>query len=667
MRRALGSLLGIVALTLAAPGAQATPNAAKNRGGGFVMTSPATGVGVGSVWGVFVGISQFENRELTLSYADADAISLHRFFSDHFGAVVPADHFKLLTNAGATRKSVIKTLNEVFNRAMPEDIVVVFLATHGLPDSTGQDLVFFTANTDPNTPEADGISRDDLLKAMSRSKARKMLLMLDACHAGGFGSAGQLLAMRSANAAEVNNLLRGISTAQDGIAVLTSSSAAERSQEAATFCGGHGAFTCAVLETLKAGDANGNGYVEIRELFDGAYRMTKQLTGGLQNPALEGRYDNALPIVLAAKPGAPAGAAAAVGPVGAVAVPNQSVDTSDYDKLLASASADKARAQRMDQAWGKVSGIATDNAVPKDTRVSALDKFETDFGKDTPFAGEVSRLRGALVAYVPPPPVKAAPAISSSDPLAGMEIVALNATAIAQYKGCKAGNGADCTNLGYAFDIGKDVPVADDRAAVLYRMGCDLGNAVGCKNVGWMYEAGHGIAKDPNMAVVYYRKSCEGDHAQGCSNLGFLYRDGTGIAQDPGLAIALFRKGCDMGDPYGCRGLGWMYESGTGTAKDFAQAFTYYTKGCEGGEALACNNLGWLYESGQGAPKDIPTALSRYQSACDKGNELGCFNVGVYYQGIRGSGQNDVGQAKAYYQRACDKGHGWSCEQLKKF
>jgi hypothetical protein len=128
------------------------------------------------------------------------------------------------------------------------------------------------------------------------------VLLLYACHAGAFGTSSTLLAMRSANAGEINRMLIAMGQAQDGIAVLSSSSAAERSQEGPQFCGGHGAFTCALLNGLRGdADTDRNGLVQMRELYDYTYREVKRLTTGYQNPAIEGRYDNGLPLAFAVK------------------------------------------------------------------------------------------------------------------------------------------------------------------------------------------------------------------------------------------------------------------------------------------------------------------------------------------------------------------------------
>lgn len=267
---------------------------AESRG---ISVVPTTSVGIGSVWGVFVGVSNYYDKSLNLTYADRDALALHGFFTQQFANKIPSDHFKILTNEQATRGHILRALAEVLGRAQPEDLVLLSFALHGIPDTTGQDLYFLAFDSDSNHPEDRGLSQEDLYKAIRRSKARKIVLFLDACHAGAFGSSPTLLASRSANTTEINRMLLALGQVQDGIAVFSSSSAAERSQEDSKFCEGHGAFTCALLVGLQgAADTDGNGLVQIRELYDYTYREVTRLTAGQQHPAIEGRYDNGLPI-----------------------------------------------------------------------------------------------------------------------------------------------------------------------------------------------------------------------------------------------------------------------------------------------------------------------------------------------------------------------------------
>jgi len=342
-----------------------------------VFVSPSTGVSVGTVWGVFVGVSQYQNKSLNLTYADRDAHSLYVFFSDHFTGRISPDHFRLLINDQATRGRVLQIMNETFRLAQPEDLVIISLAMHGLPDPAGNDLYFLAHDTDPNYPEDRGISQYDLIKQIQRSKARKIVLMLDACHAGTFGASSTNL--RGASSAEVNRMLTTLGQVQDGIVVLTSSSAAEASHEGAEFCGGHGAFTCALVEGLKGkADTDHNGLVQVRELFDYAYQEVKRLTKGVQHPAIEGRYDNGLPLAttLSAEDQKLLG------------VSKKDMKFTDYEGLKTRA----AYQSKLEKAWHAVDGIARMEELPSESRLSAITQFLQEFREDNRHRTDADKL-----------------------------------------------------------------------------------------------------------------------------------------------------------------------------------------------------------------------------------------------------------------------------------
>src|SRR5687767_973832 len=120
--------LAVIAVSFVTP---ATPQTR----GVSVLTSPTTGVGIGTIWGIFVGLSKYQQPDLNLSYADKDAQSLHSFFTENFRGRIPADHFRLLLNEQATRGGILQTLGEVLRLAQPEDLVILTMALHGLPET----------------------------------------------------------------------------------------------------------------------------------------------------------------------------------------------------------------------------------------------------------------------------------------------------------------------------------------------------------------------------------------------------------------------------------------------------------------------------------------------------------------------------------------------------
>jgi tetratricopeptide (TPR) repeat protein len=251
------------------------------------------------IWAVVVGVSKFKNSELNLQYADRDALSYAEFLRSPNGGALPANQLTVLTNEKATRSNIIKALNETFNQAFESDIILFYIASHGQPDPVGEEVYFLTYDTDSENLNGTGLGQNDVEKYFVKSKAKRKIWLADACHSGGAGlSAG----VRGPTNLLANKLLDAMATSNQGMGILTASSASELSYENAQWGGGHGVFTHHLLEGLK-GKANlPNAYnkldsfISIRELYEYVYRQVVADTKGKQHPELKGRFDNDFPL-----------------------------------------------------------------------------------------------------------------------------------------------------------------------------------------------------------------------------------------------------------------------------------------------------------------------------------------------------------------------------------
>jgi hypothetical protein len=247
------------------------------------------------IWLFAIGISKFQDPTLNLSYAASDASSFYEFFRSDKGARLPKTQATLLVNSAATRAEVIQSLTQAVKIASERDLVVIFLATHGLPDSDTGEINFLMHDTDIGNLVATGLSHSDLSRIIERSRSKKILFIVDACHSGELG-AGRLLASRGITFSEVNRLLSMLAKASDGVAMLTASSSNEASFEGDQWNGG--VFTYYLLAGLNGrADFNKDQIVTLREAFDYLYQTVPQATQGRQHPELKGQFSNELPLV----------------------------------------------------------------------------------------------------------------------------------------------------------------------------------------------------------------------------------------------------------------------------------------------------------------------------------------------------------------------------------
>lgn len=247
------------------------------------------------IWTFAVGISRYQRPEISLQYAHRDAVAIDALFESPAGGAVPDTRRTLLTDEAATRAAILSALTSVSKRVAPNDMLVLYLAMHGLPDDGG-DLYFLAHDTDPGALVGTGLPQRDVEYALASSPVRRIVMLLDACHAGAAGL-GRFTGKRGLYLAETNRLLARLAETKPGLAVLSASSASESSNESQQWGGGHGVFTFHLTEGLQGrADADRDGLITIRELYDYVYLRVSDDTAGQQHPELKGTFDNQMPV-----------------------------------------------------------------------------------------------------------------------------------------------------------------------------------------------------------------------------------------------------------------------------------------------------------------------------------------------------------------------------------
>lgn len=233
------------------------------------------------LWFFGVGISDYEIATQNLEYAHRDAEELARALAAQEGVLFSRVNTRVLTNAEATERNVRIEMNDFLRQAAEEDLIVVFLAGHGVQDNE-QNLYLMTHDADMQRPFT-GMSLDlfrDFLR--SRPINQKAMLLLDICHAGSVGP-------RRRGRVVAEDAIQQLSDGT-GTVVFASSTGAQSSLEGPEFGGGHGAFTAALLEAVTgAADreaGNGDGLNSLHEIISYTSRRVPQLTGGAQHPTV---------------------------------------------------------------------------------------------------------------------------------------------------------------------------------------------------------------------------------------------------------------------------------------------------------------------------------------------------------------------------------------------
>lgn len=134
------------------------------------------------VFAVMVGVADYQGNHNDLPYTDEDAIKLEEELRRN-GVLNPAS--VVLTNAQATRRSVMNAFDRVASQAGPEDVFLFFFSGHGVQhpsdaahelDGQSEHLVLYDGE----------ISDQELAGMFNRLNTRLSLVVIDACFSGGF-------------------------------------------------------------------------------------------------------------------------------------------------------------------------------------------------------------------------------------------------------------------------------------------------------------------------------------------------------------------------------------------------------------------------------------------------------------------------------------------------
>jgi len=234
-------------------------------------------------WALVVGIGRFSDQSIPkLNYTTADASAFAAELTDPGIGRFPPNHVHVLTDDQATTKNIKEGLNWIARHAEPDDLVLIYVATHGTPrtaDSAGGANYLVTFDTEANT--AGSVDEDaiyataypmvELANAVAtRMKALRTAVILDTCYSGGsLTNQSPLMNAGLANTAPSGPMLERM-TEGTGRIVMAASRVDEQSLESRELQ--HGYFTYFLLQAIK----DGKGNAPLSQVFQTAAQKVAQ-------------------------------------------------------------------------------------------------------------------------------------------------------------------------------------------------------------------------------------------------------------------------------------------------------------------------------------------------------------------------------------------------------
>lgn len=264
-----------------------------------------------------IGVSDYKEDGLDLKSAAKDARDMAEFFAQQKGKAYGEVSTKILIDQQANREGILGA-REYFGQAGEGDVVILFLAGHGLLDADGYRYFFGTPDIDLGNPASRGVSYDEIAGLLSQSRARSRLLVMDTCYAGevetfdllaaapqneGKGGAVKARAIaletprrKAESTAFLREQMFSDVGRSSGATVVTGSGGMEFVFALESEAVGNGLFTHCILKSLSGGgsDLDGNGYTTVKEAFVDVGRELLELSQGAQKPFLRemNRFSN---------------------------------------------------------------------------------------------------------------------------------------------------------------------------------------------------------------------------------------------------------------------------------------------------------------------------------------------------------------------------------------
>jgi uncharacterized caspase-like protein len=181
-------------------------------------------------YALLIGVGQCTNPKWSLPVTVKDMQALRSVLIDQSmcGYLDDDAHIRLLHDSGATRQAIMDGLKWLAEQTAADEkaTAVVFYSGHGGMKESTDSYFLLPSNADPKDIESTTLDEKTFTKALRSVKAKRLLVFLDCCHAGGMATAKDGLcasllpgySLQSATKGLIDELKRG-----EGRAVFSSS------------------------------------------------------------------------------------------------------------------------------------------------------------------------------------------------------------------------------------------------------------------------------------------------------------------------------------------------------------------------------------------------------------------------------------------------------------
>lgn len=251
-----------------------------------------------NAYAVVIGIASYQNVTPLPATVLKDAQDIYNLLVDSAHCGYSKSNIQLLLDKSATKQAIMSSLANLGQKVDKDSTVIFYISSHGGRIQAGEYVGEYLLPVDADYSSKSALAQTsissqeftDMLRSLA---ARKILVILDCCHAGGIGQPKENLGaiIKSGFSESTYDALRqGI-----GRVILASS----RSDEASWVLPGatNSLFTQHLLTGLQGGIASEDGLIRIFDLFE---YLQPRVTAGQpkQHPVFKADLENNFPVAL---------------------------------------------------------------------------------------------------------------------------------------------------------------------------------------------------------------------------------------------------------------------------------------------------------------------------------------------------------------------------------
>ncbi len=217
---------------------------------------------------VIAGIADYKDNRLDLRYSDDDAYRFYAYLKSTKGGSVQDENIRILIDEAATKKNILKTMDNIFAKASQNDMLIFSFSGHGIEGA----FCPYETNSNYNSM----LKHSDIKKMFKKYPAKYKIIFADACHSGSIYK-------------KTNKGLKPVNkTNKTNIVIIMSSKYNEESEENPKIR--QGAFSYYLLRGLQGkADRNNDKIITIKELFPYIKANVINFTNNRQTPFIEGK------------------------------------------------------------------------------------------------------------------------------------------------------------------------------------------------------------------------------------------------------------------------------------------------------------------------------------------------------------------------------------------